>query len=362
MYRIISASCCLLVISVATIYGQRAVDSNLLKRNWMWPTDSTVAYRYQFQRLASVPPIYTTTPWQHAVEYLVVDSVCRTYTAKQIKDSVLGAAVGFDSLCFLYRTIYSLYSYNPAVMRQYELETRYDEVGNINILANGDTVATTTGRYKCSISDFRSIVIERFDHDYQSDTLRRAMKAALFSDVIVMGSVMQIDSQRIAGTGYDSVPTEYYYRVRLCLLDSLKGLAGVPSYHVTANGTQSSGGDQSYIDIDYSTATYRPGSYSNIDVDFPIADTSLLNTESRLALEPQDTVVVFLRFQSFMYDVDKDYFRLSIAPDRSLGVMKIQNGKIFDPNGIWGLGMLPYSYAVWRSKFDNVVSGIMHCE
>lgn len=255
--------------------------------------------------------------------------------------------------------MYQLRDYDPSMVEQYDIETKLATLDRVMTCNGIDTVPTQVGRYRSSISTIEDVLARRLKHDYGQAPSFYARYALSFSDVIVCGRVVRIDSSREEFTGYDGIPARYYYRVTLDVADSIKGMNGTATEGDPRQIVASD--DARYLTFDYSTSTYLTGLDNPWQSWFPVVDSSFLNIGNELRLRSGDTVAVFLRYQAPLLDAGHDYLRLSIATDCSLGVMRISGTSIIDPNNVWGQGAGTVPYSSWRSAVEALRSSIVSC-
>lgn len=350
----------LLAGRVPSIAQSRRIDSVALARRGWLRLDSTQQYRKVFPALSAVPPFSPGLPWQRAVELMVLDSVCRGYSPNMLDNLIQQATPASDTLCRLYSAMYQLRNYNPSMVEQYDIETKLAVLDRVMVYNGVDTVLMQVGRYRSNVSTIEDVLARRLKQDYGQSSSFYARHALLFSDVIVSGRVVRVDSNRQEFTGYDGIPVQYYYRVTLEVADTIKGMNGT----VTEGAPQqivATTNDARYLTFDYSTSTYLTGVNNPWQVWFPVVDSSFLNVKNELRLRSGDTIAVFLRYQAPLLDTGHDYLRLSIATDCSLGVMRISGASIVDPNNVWGQGTGAVPYSLWRSAVEALRSSIINC-
>lgn len=338
----------------------RRIDSAALARTGWLRTDSTQQYRKVFPALPAIPVLSASLPRQRAIELMVLDSVCREYSPAALDHLVQQAAPASYTLCRLYSAMYRLRDYCPPMVKQYDIETKLAVLDRVMVYNGIDTILMQVGRYRSNVSTIEDVLMRRLQHDYGQFPSFYARHALLFSDVIVGGQVVRVDSSRQEFTGYDGIPIQYYYRVTLEIADTIKGMNGTATEGAPQQIVATTN-DARYLTFDYSTSTYLTGMNNPWQTWFPVVDSSFLNVRHELRLRTGDTIAVFLRYQAPLLDAGHDYLRLSVATDCSLGVMRISGTSIVDPNNVWGHGVGAVPYSSWRSAVDALRSSIVEC-
>lgn len=340
--------------------GIRPLDSASFSANGWLKVDSTVAFRRQFPILRSVPPLSPTLPWQINLDFVVMDSVLRTFDPTSLRDTIVSSSSNPDSLCLLFAELYRLLDYNPLLLAQYGLETQLQWDHDVLAIVNNDTVTIEVGRYRSTLNELLAILQTTFKSEAANYPTLAARYATTFAPIICRVKVLEVDSLQYTTTYRDGIPiTLYYYQVTAQILDTLKGGDGIPAEDVPNEGIVSNP-PLRILRFDYTTNTWNHNHINN-GINGLTVDTAFVSN-GHLALTQGDEAVVFLSYQSPRVDAQYDYFRLSVDRDYSMGLLRIDGqNRIVDDNNIWKDEAL-IDYQSWVTLYNNTVQSLLHCE
>lgn len=317
----------------------------MTKRKSIW-YDSTLLETRDYQKypiIRRIPPLNSGMPYDVMSAYIYLDSLARFYDDPAIMAGAPALIAQPGMLKRLVASSYTAVDYNPALFRQYDIET-----------------TLKSDIFKWFVGKFTEALPKAIANTASNPREADALTAVMLPDYVLRVKVMAIDSLPLA------MPLDlpnsrggtHCYTVTVEVLDTLKGKVFLPCIeHNSSNSAPAlTTSARSCTKFQFYSSSY----FQDISDWKFVEDSAFLADNGKFTMHAGQEAIVFLKYFGMRYTYTHDYIGLTTSPRSSYNALPIIEGKVRDVNCIWS-DQIMIDYNDWRDRFmglrDKILAG-----
>lgn len=332
-------------------------------------------FQIRYPSLDVLPPMSVAMPYDVLIGYVGADSGARIGKNAELETRMRSWPLMNDTLRQMGKYLYRMADWDPVRYVQYKREIDLWHYGaHPDSMYHTDEMSRRVdslppgppGRYTLSLESMEAEVVKRYLKLWPNSAQRVAVGALLRSSYILRVRILSIDSTY----NYLSNSGAKRYAATAVVMDTIKGqryldmcIDQSESYRWPPLETRRKPGsavesiDCPVIRFEYLPNIYWAGIWEPTPSVRFTRDTAFMKHDGSFRLQIGQEMMVFLSFSNRLLDDDCDYFNLDVNTTCSWGVIRIQNGNVFDLNNVWGAGTT-VSYPTFKSAMQSLIGQI----